>query len=152
METTDATGAELIARERQRQVDDENWDADHDDQHTRGSLALAAVCYAAPVPIFFQQKLTCGVAFREPWPWDTRWDKRRHYGSSRDAPGSLPDPKTFSDSERMDLLVKAGALIAAEIDRLQRKGVSLPDRIEETPPELLDGTVGVSDEEDDDEA
>lgn len=37
-------------------------------------------------------------------------------------PGNSPPcPSTYSDEERVDLLVKAGALIAAEIDRLLRK-------------------------------
>ena len=42
------SGAERIAAERQRQVEREGWTADHDAQHTDGSLAWAAVCYAAP--------------------------------------------------------------------------------------------------------
>ena len=40
---------------------------------------------------------------------------------TRDNRGNLvPDPATYTDEERIDLLTKAGALIAAEIDRLLR--------------------------------
>jgi len=122
------TGAELIARERKRQIEGEGWDAEHDDEHTDGSLALAAVCYATPVRLF---KIACGttVTFEDPWPesWEMKWDKRRFYGEDREDPhpagvpiGDPADPATYTYEERLDLLVKAGALIAAEIDRLNR--------------------------------
>jgi hypothetical protein len=60
------------------------------------------------------------VFFDDPFPdtWDWR-DKRRAYGSVNPSNVNvLPDPKTYTKDERIDLLVKAGALIAAEIDRL----------------------------------
>jgi hypothetical protein len=41
------------------------------------------------------------VSWQDPWPWEPEWDKR-------------------GSGDRMRDLVKAGALIAAEIDRLQR--------------------------------
>jgi hypothetical protein len=42
-------------------------------------------------------------------------------GESRTNSGNVPpDPTTYSRKERIDLLIKAGALIAAEIDRLRR--------------------------------
>lgn len=81
----------LIAAERRRQVEKEGWTPEHDDTHTDGELAGAAACYA----MWGDQK-------RPPsrWPWDPGWWK----------PGSDP----------LRRLVKAGALIAAEIERLQR--------------------------------
>lgn len=99
-----ADGAELIAAERARQVSEEGWTPEHDDQYgdeplpdgdgeyVYSSLIRAAVCYAAPFN-----------GLREPppsWPWDESWWK------------CDPDP--------IRNLAKAGALIAAEIDRLQR--------------------------------
>ena len=39
-------GADLIAQERQRQIDGEGYDAGHDDEHDMGELAAAAMCYA----------------------------------------------------------------------------------------------------------
>jgi len=117
------TGIELISNERLRQVSDEGWTPEHDDEHDDGSLALAAVCYAAPVLVYKVNELATGFAFFDPWPhnWSDGWDKRFVYGERKRNPGNMPpDPNTYTNTERIDLLVKAGALIAAEIDRLQR--------------------------------
>ena len=95
-------GVELIAQERQRQVDTEGWSAEHDDAHKIGEMALAARCYAQT-----SYSQVCGWSAGGPertWPWNKQsW-------------------KPADDPIRN--LVKAGALIAAEIDRLQRKEVS----------------------------
>ncbi len=40
------TGAEMIAAERERQVSEEGWTAEHDDEHIMGELAAGAACYA----------------------------------------------------------------------------------------------------------
>ncbi len=117
------TGAELIAAERRRQLEQEGWDNEHDDEHTDGSLALAAVCYATPVRLYEQVNYAAGPSFCDPWPdsWSDGWDKRYLYGERRTNPGNMPpDPATYTADERLDLLVKAGALLAAEIDRLLR--------------------------------
>ena len=110
------TGIELIEEERQRQITEERWTPGHDDAHDKGQLAGAAAAYALE---------SCG--FENPhcielkrydithkvrlWPWAEHWwkpseDKRRN-------------------------LVKAGALIAAEIDRLNRASSSTT---RENPP------------------
>lgn len=78
-------GAEMIAAERQRQIEAENWTPEHDDRHLPGDLASAGAAYALNDDEF--------------WPWPDWWN-----------PGD-------DDVRR---LVKAGALIAAEIDRLLR--------------------------------
>jgi len=88
------TGAEQISAERARQVEVEGHDDGHDSNHRDGELAYAAMCYAAPCHAFPNQD------FPALWPWDYMWWK-----PSRDPVRNL---------------VKAGALIAAEIDRLQR--------------------------------
>lgn len=112
------TGIELIAAERVRQVTSEGWTPEHDDEHDDESLALAAICYAAPIPIFQCDKREgdegCYV-FVDPWPdsWGTEWDKRPFYNYN----GKRREP---TPNDRIRMLVKAGALIAAEIDRLQR--------------------------------
>ncbi len=94
-------GAELIAQERQRQIDQEGWTADHDDDHDGGQLCMAAACYVKSA----WDTATChsqpGVA-PIMWPWSEKWWK--------------PTGEPIRD------LTKAGALIAAEIDRLQRQG------------------------------
>lgn len=101
-------GARRIAAERQRQIEEECWSAEHDDQHDDESLAWAAVCYAAPGEVFTR---ATGGQLVDPWPasWWEGWDKRER----DDAP---------TRAERIRELEKAGALIAAEIDRLLRGG------------------------------
>lgn len=86
-------GSERIAKERKRQIEVEGWNSEHDGNHG-DDLAWAAVCYAAPGPVFESQ----GV---DPWPWESGWDKRKKH-------------------DRIRQLEIAGALIAAEIDRLLR--------------------------------
>lgn len=114
------SGVERIAAERARQVSEEGWTPENDDDHAGGEMAMAAVCYAAPEHVYrLENRYVNQQVYSDPFPW--RWDKRYAYGSCRDNPGNaLPDPSTYMPAERLDLLVKAGALIAAEIDRLLR--------------------------------
>lgn len=107
---TDArTGAQRIADERERQVKKLGWDAKHDADHTDASLAWAAVCYAAPARVYVMEAEDDGsfVRFYDPWPWSPESDKRP----------SEEDGTLFVE-DRLRQLEKAGALIAAEIDRL----------------------------------
>lgn len=107
------TGAEIIAAERKRQVEVEGWTPEHDDEHCNGTLAWAAVAFAAPGPVYrIITNIGSRITFSDPFPesWDRRWDRR---GFHRVA--GTPELES-----RIDLLGKAGALIAAEIDRLQR--------------------------------
>ena len=113
-----STGIELIAKERKRQIEEEGWSLEHDDRLTDGSLAAAAVCYATPERVYVRKKVDHDILFADPWLWTETWDKRLEYGDVS-IPG-IPDPSTYSAKERIDLLIKAGALIAAEIDRIQR--------------------------------
>ena len=109
-------GAALINAERDRQIFEEGWTAKHDDEHDDCSLAIAAICYAAPEPIYVLEKFAQYFRFTDPWPdsWDERWDKRERNGNK------LIDSKSQPNPTRIRSLVKAGALIAAEIDRLLR--------------------------------
>jgi len=114
------TGVELIAEERNRQVEKEGWSLDHDALHDNQELAWAAVCYAAPYPVIASQMIKkgkwgcncrgivdCSCAsynkhfknVEDPWPWSSKWDKREKH-------------------DRKRKLIIAGALIAAEIDRI----------------------------------
>jgi hypothetical protein len=115
------TGIEQITAERKRQIDKKGWDAEHDDGHVDGELAQVAICYATPDPIF-SMGMASGYSFVDPWPenWDTAWDKRLDYGDGLRGRNSISSPYEYEPEERIDLLAKAGALIAAEIDRLQR--------------------------------
>lgn len=85
-------GACLIAAERARQMDAEGWTPEHDATHARGELADAAECY-------LHYRNRAGHPFPADWPWASDWWK-------------------LSDDPVRNL-VKAGALIAAEIDRLR---------------------------------
>jgi hypothetical protein len=109
------TGAERIAAERERQMKVEGWTPGHDDEHEDGELAAAAVCYTAPRPVFERRDYGNEVRFLDPWPesWDSEWDKRPR----SEATEALRKP---TRKERIRMLEKAGALIAAEIDRLLR--------------------------------
>lgn len=117
------SGAGLIATERARQVSAEGWTPEHDDQHADFQLAQAARAYlwaARQTSIGLESErlpLDLPTANHNPWngraleagsfawpvsqwPWESSWWK------------PSDDP--------IRNLVKAGALIAAEIDRLQR--------------------------------
>ena len=89
------TGIELIAEERQRQIEVEGWTKEHDAKNIDDELAIVASLYALP-----SGKREITVRARWPEMWAYEWWK--------------PSP-----DNRIRELQKAGALIAAEIDRLQ---------------------------------
>lgn len=92
------SGVQLIADERRRQINVEGWTAEHDDEHTKGELIIASICYAIQptLPDEIKKSGTPSI-----WPWEDAWWKPSE------------DP--------IRNLVKAGALLAAEIDRRQRE-------------------------------
>ena len=103
----DTKAVQDVIAERQRQIKKENWSPEHDDEHSDGALADAAACYAmseravAMVDDLFlsatnQKRLS---AHPYEWPFDAEWWK----------------PK-----DRRRDLVRSGALILAEIERLDR--------------------------------
>lgn len=99
------TGIQLIAIERDRQIHDLGINHEHDDQHIEGELSAAAATYALHAAGFADANSIQGdnTVFHnvvEIWPFDeSEWSGR---------------------TEKIPALIKAGALIAAEIDRLQR--------------------------------
>ena len=86
------TGAELIAQERTRQLEELEWTPEHDDQHTE-ELALAAASY---VHAYLGEPLVADNY----WPWEDY---------------------LLKTADQRRCLEKAGALIAAELDRLTRQ-------------------------------
>lgn len=138
------TGADLIARERARQIEEEGFDAEHDDEHHgQGDLVRAAICYAMPERLYEAVGTGEGFEFVDPWPWDSSEDKRRVCGTERDgetAQGELPDPESYSTVERLNLLSKAGALIAAEIDRVLREEERVKAALAGAASELTEGS------------
>lgn len=89
-ELTDA--AHDVLAERERQVTKEGWTPGHDDLYADGDLAEAAAAYAS-------EAARSWGGLPGGWPWDLKWWK----------------PTTPRRN-----LVKAGALILAEIERLDR--------------------------------
>ena len=128
------SGIELIARERERQIAEEGWTPEHDDEHEMGELAMTAVCYASPFQPYILSKSADEYRFTDPFPltWGAEWDKRERYKKDGVIVDGCEDVLVTEDeiieNHRLPLnkqirnLVKAGALIAAEIDRLQRLG------------------------------
>lgn len=107
-----------IRRERERQKSSEGWTIAHDDMHRFGEMARAAAAYALQSTLgdpmrSFEAQIEGGTTMFKPkfftvgtlnisyllWPWEGKWWK----------------PTTA----RRDL-VKAAALIVAEIERLDR--------------------------------
>lgn len=91
---SEPTGVELIALERTRQVECEGYTVEHDDEHVNGEMVYSAVAYALHA--------SGNPSVEGYWP----------FGSCEWKPSDNP----------VRNLTKAGALIAAEIDRLQRRG------------------------------
>ncbi|WP_208851972.1 hypothetical protein [Pectobacterium odoriferum] len=90
-----------VIAERQRQISAEGWTPEHDDEHSMGELALAGSCYAYAAGCLFPGG---GLGYHE-WPSLKFWP----WGEECWKPSN----------PRRDL-VKAGALILAEIERLDR--------------------------------
>lgn len=101
--TVTAAAADVLA-ERQRQVTAEGWSPKHDDQYKNTELAFAASCYSFHAAAASLDLEDNGIPYDshpvpKQWPWDPSW--WRPTDARRD-------------------LVKAGALILAEIERIDR--------------------------------
>ncbi len=99
-----SAAARDVLAERQRQISAEGWTPQHDDGYSGGEMAQAAAVYA----IFGghegrvgRNSVLPGIA-QQLWPWD--WDWFKPQGQRRD-------------------LVRAAALVLAEIERLDRAAV-----------------------------
>ncbi|WP_321336503.1 DUF4406 domain-containing protein [Breoghania sp.] len=95
-------GVARIAAERSRHLSKEGFTPEKDARHRFGEMAAAAACYALICSgrAAYSNVAPIARATVEFWPWDSAWWK------------------PSADSRRN--LEKAGALIAAEIDRLDR--------------------------------
>lgn len=82
-----------VLNERLRQQKEEGWTAAHDDQYNHSSkLVMAATKYAL-------HNLNPAVDGKNWWPWDLSW---------------------FKPKDQRSNLIKASALLLAEIDRIDR--------------------------------
>lgn len=85
-----------VLAERRRQVEAEGRTPEHDDEHAMGDLAIAGACYAAKAS---GRGLHSASSVPVLWPWE---------------------PESWKPGMPRRNLVKAGALILAEIERLDR--------------------------------
>jgi hypothetical protein len=118
---TNLNGVGQIYHERIRQQQVEGWTAEHDDGHNKGEMAVAAIGYISTgaklttqIKVFSDPRCKCGArgmadcscvllspveTWQKPWPWGNEY---------------------FKPKDPVRDLVRAGALIAGEIDRLER--------------------------------
>lgn len=86
-----------LLKERQRQINAEGYSPEQDDLHVRGELADAGSVYA-----FWARTCDFGLASHIPpscWPWA---------------------PEHWKPTNQRQMLIRAGALILAELERLDR--------------------------------
>lgn len=93
------TPLQEIEAEHARQISEEGWTLEHDDQHDNGEMLRAAVMYMQNATGFLLNYRQDGAP--SGWPWDAKWWKPK-------------DPHRD--------LVRAGALCLAERERLVRAG------------------------------
>ena len=123
-----------VLAERRRQIEAEGWTEAHDDQHTDGGLAAAAACYAMHSAL--EEGIRSGHIARycnrtrpfdrfvpDYWPWQMEWWK--------------------PTSARRNL-VKAAALLIAEIERLDRAATKTPNVEVERRPQAREARLWAS--------
>jgi len=84
-------GSELISEEREEQIVKHNWNLQNDEDYKQGELIKAAL-------FCIDQQI-----FEWPWQWTTKFREK------------------IVNKTKIEQLTVAGALIAAEIDRLQNE-------------------------------
>ena len=89
------TGIQRIAAERQRQIEDEGFTTEKDRNYNSDDLLRAAICYAFVSTTSDVNASRADLPYGF-WPWGEQW---------------------WKPSDAIRNLEKAGALIAAEIDR-----------------------------------
>jgi hypothetical protein len=93
---------EEIRFERERQKSEEGCSINQDDEQNRGQIAWAAACYAAPETIWRVGSSSPEMIVEDAWPWRP-WAR-----------------ELWNRKDRRGDLVRAAALIIAEIERLDR--------------------------------
>ena len=109
-----AAAARDVLAERQRQISAEGWTPEHDDGHDEGEMCFAAAGYAVVASDHLQaiarrmdDELSMDDAVSSPAPCDP-W----------------PAGWTFKTCAPRRALVKAGALILAELERIDRAALA----------------------------
>lgn len=99
--STHKTGVELITEERQRQISQKGYTLEEDDQWEEGELLRGAESFIEASMWHGEVDFKAHDLDQSPWPYDSPF-------------------KTGNPVDAVLCLTKAGAMIAAEIDRLQR--------------------------------
>lgn len=79
--SSNKTGHQLIAAERQRQMDSEGWTSSHDDKHGPETLELAALCY--------RDAINQETLLPSQWPWSPEWWKPKSRQRNLERSGAL---------------------------------------------------------------
>ncbi len=87
-----------VAAERRRQIEAEGWTPEHDDQHSNNTMSIAAACYALAGTRIDPRMVNVGWLWQETG-WASTW---------------------FKPKSRRNNLIRAAALLVAEIERLDR--------------------------------
>jgi len=90
---------ELVRAERLKQINKHGYTPEHDDEHTDGSIADAAACYAANTKAELMK--VCSGDFRYLFPWEPQYFKKE-------------------EKSRQDQIITACAMLMAEWERLDR--------------------------------
>lgn len=94
---------ELVAKERTRQIVENGYTAEHDDDHVGGEIADAGACYANSNGSIYRFSHANSKHFPiiNVWPWDFQYFKKEEH-------------------DRKQQLIIAAAFINAEYDRIVR--------------------------------
>jgi hypothetical protein len=114
---------EDVIAERRRQIDEEGWTPEHDDEHDGGELAAAGAAYAINAADQLHPMSQGDGGNDQPifWPWAPEWWKPK--GPRRD-------------------LVRAAALIIAEIEKLDRAEATADGGIQSGANRTTSGAIG----------
>lgn len=108
-----------VRAERQRQINVEGWTPEHDDEHDSGDLAAAASAYALAA-------CDCLNPYSQ---GDGGWNV-----TGGESPPMWPQEWEWKPADPRRMLVKAGALILAEIERIDRAALARSQRDEPMEP------------------
>ena len=99
----ESDAAHDVLAERQRQISAEGWTPEHDDGHVNDEIAAMACFYAMP-------------------PGAREWSAEDTGYGDTFGEAIIPEGWAAKEGDRRRELVKAGALILAEIERIDRSG------------------------------
>ena len=114
-------GEQRILNERLRQIRVEGYGETHDDAHDKGQIYLAAKAYLEAT-----HRTDLGEILENEWPWEAYFFKP--YMPRSTVSGEVVDTEKC--------LIKAGALILAEQDRLSRVLSDIQSQLDRNFPQL----------------